>query len=225
MRNNRLLIIAVILIALGLAGIFTTTWFGSYREPRRMFQMPGMMGGGMMNRAQMEDMMQRMMHGVLPPGIKAENLPDPGSNGAKLLVRYCSQCHNLPSPAMHTAEEWPSVTGRMFARMSMMSGMGMMGIEKPSSGEQQSILAYLKTYSMKSISPGSLPSPDSQGAILFKDICSQCHSLPDPSLHTAQEWSAVVKRMRANMQAMGRRVITDQEGTEIIAYLSNYARK
>ncbi len=228
MRNNRLLIIAVILIALGLIGILTTTWVSSYREPRQMFQMPGrmmdgMMGGGMMNRDEMKDMMQRMMPGMLPPGIIPENLPEPDSHGAKLLAHYCNQCHNLPSPKMHIAEEWPAVTGRMFARMSMMSGM--MGVENPSSEEQLLIISYLKTHSLKSVSPDMLPSPGSKGAILFKETCSQCHALPDPSLHTAQEWTAVVERMRGNMQAMGRRVITDQEKAEIAAYLSKHARK
>jgi cytochrome c5 len=227
MRNNRLLLIAFMLIALGLLGILTTTWLESYREPRRMFQMPGMMmdgmrGGGMMDRNEMKDMMQWMMPGTLPPGIKPENLPEPDSSGAKLLSRYCNQCHNLPSPAMHTAEEWPAVTRRMFARMSMMSGM--MGTENPSSEEQLLIISYLKAHSLKSVSPGVLPSPESKGAILFKETCSQCHALPDPSLHTAQEWSAVVERMRDNMRAMGRRVITDREKAEIVAYLSNYTR-
>ncbi|MCL5024520.1 MAG: cytochrome c [Nitrospirae bacterium] len=228
MKNNRLLIIAVILIALGLIGIFMSTWFKSYRGPRGMFQMPGkmmdgMMGGRMMNRDEMKDMMQRMMPGMLPPGIKPENLPDPESRGARLLTHYCNQCHNLPSPKMHTAEEWSSVTGRMFTRMSMMSGM--MGIENPSFEEQHLIISYLKAHSLKSVSPGTLPSPESKGAILFKETCSQCHALPDPAIHTAQEWNAVVERMRGHMQAMGRRVITDQERTEIVAYLSNNARK
>lgn len=188
-----------------------------------MFRMPGMMMDGMMNRAEMKDMMQRMMPGMLPPGIIPENLPDPESHGARLLTHYCNQCHNLPSPKMHTAEEWPAVTGRMFARMAMMSGM--MGIETPSSEEQLLIISYLKAHSLKSVSPHMLPSPESKGAILFKETCSQCHALPDPKLHTAQEWSTVVERMQGNMQAMDRRLITDQERTEIVSYLSNYARK
>lgn len=228
MRNNRLLILAVILIAFGLIGIITTTWFGSYREQRRMFPMPGMMmdgmmGGGMMNREDMKDMMKRMMLGMLPPGVKPENLPDPASRGAQLLSHYCTQCHDLPNPAMHTADEWPAITNRMFSRMSMMSGM--MGIENPSSEEQLLIVSYLKAHSLKSISPGMLPSPESKGAIMFKETCSQCHALPDPLLYTAQEWGAVVERMRGNMQAMGKRVITEQEKTEIVAYLSSHARK
>lgn len=230
MGNNRLLVIALVLIAVGLAGVFVSTWSGGgYQWFDRMSPMMnmmmngGMMGRGMMDRSQMREMMQRMMPGMLPPEIRPEDLPDPNSRRAKLLDRYCSQCHNLPSPAMHSAEEWPQVANRMFMRMSTMSGM--MGIESPSSEEQQAIVSYLRANSMKSISPDMLPSPQSQGAILFKEICSQCHALPDPNLHTVEEWPKVVERMRNNMQFMGKRVITDQEKQDIVGYLSAYARK
>jgi len=222
MRNNRLFVIAVILIALGLLGIITTTWVGSYRQPQRIIQMPGMMGG-MVNRSEMKDMMQRMMSGMLPPGIKPENLPDPDSRGAKLLIQYCNQCHNLPSPKMHTAGEWPAIADWMFARMSMMSGM--MGIENPSFEEQFLIMSYLKAHSLKSVSPGMLPSPESKGAILFKEICSRCHALPDPKLHSAEEWPKVIERMMSNMQSMGKRTITEDERNVITNYLSAHERR
>lgn len=237
MRNNRLLIIAVILIAIGLLGAsMTAVILGKSRNFRDASSMPGMMnmmmdgmmGRGMMDRNQMREMMQRMMPGMLPPGVKPENLPDPKSQGAGLLVRYCGQCHYLPSPQMHSAEEWPLVANRMFARMSMMSGMGgmgMMGIENPTTEEKETILSYLKAHSMKSIAPDALPSPDSRGAAFFKDICTQCHALPDPKLHTAKEWPAVLQRMQTNMQAMGRRVVTEDEKKEIEAYLESHARK
>jgi cytochrome c2 len=227
-----LLIIAVILVTLGIAGIFSLSLFSGHQ---RFYGMPPMMGmrdmmnGGMMgqemiSRDHMRDMMQRMMPGMLPPpGIRPGNLPDPDSRGAKLLDYYCSQCHYLPNPAMHSAEEWPQIAGRMFARMSMMGGM--MGVENPTAEERQQMLAYLKEHSMRSISPGSLPSPESSGAILFTDICSQCHSLPDPKLHTAEEWPKVVERMQANMQSMGKKVISDPERKEIIDYLAQNARK
>ncbi|MBI5634553.1 MAG: hypothetical protein HZA15_13870 [Nitrospirae bacterium] len=222
MRNNRLFIIAVVLIALGLLGLITTTWFGSYRQPQRIIQMPGMMGG-MMNRGEMKDMMQRMMSGMLPPGIKPENLPDPDSRGAKLLIQHCNQCHNLPSPKMHTAGEWPAIADRMFARMSIMSNM--MGIENPSSEEQLLMISYLKAHALKSVSPGMLPSPESKGAILFKEICSQCHALPDPELHSAGEWPKVIERMMSNMQSMGRRTSTEDERNVITNYLSAHAKR
>lgn len=71
--------------------------------------------------------MQDMMGDVLPPEIDPALLPDSQSQGALLLVRYCSQCHNLPGPGSHTAEEWPAVEERMNLRMQMMSGSNMMG--------------------------------------------------------------------------------------------------
>jgi cytochrome c5 len=219
MRNNHLLIIALVLIAFGLLGLFATTWMGSYPD----MITDGMMGQGMMSRHQRNEMMQRMMPGMLPPGVKAADLPDPDSKGAELLARYCNQCHYLPSPRMHTAKEWLPVADRMFNRMRMMSGM--MGIENPSPEERQIIVAYLMAHSLKSVSPEILPEPESKGAVLFKQVCSQCHSLPDPKLHTSAEWPKVVERMRSNMQAMGRRVITEAEENGIIAYLRAHARK
>jgi mono/diheme cytochrome c family protein len=107
--------------------------------------------------------------------------------------------------------------------LTMMAGM--MDIENPTSDEQREIVAYMKAHSLKPVSPSLLPAPESKSAILFKETCSQCHALPDPTLHTAQEWTAVVERMRGNMQAMDRRVITDQEKADIVAYLNEHARK
>lgn len=170
----------------------------------------------------MQQMMRSMMSGVVPPGVKPGDLPDPRGEGAKLTARYCMQCHNLPSPGMHSAAEWPGVTGRMFQRMSMcsrMSGMGMMGnmgrmgmsgmmgmmnINAPSAEEQRIIVAYLKAHALKPIQADMLPSPRSKGAILFAATCSQCHALPNPRQHAAQEWPQVVARMRKNMDEMGK---------------------
>lgn len=228
MKNNQLLIIALVLVTLGLMGLFTTSWFGRHQRiggvpPMPGMMMDGMMGRDMMDRDQMKEMMQGMMPGMLPPGVKPESLPDPNSKGARLLVRYCTQCHNLPNPAMHSVKEWPMVSNRMFSRMSMMSGM--MDIENPSSGEQQLIVTYLKAHAMNSISPDELPSPQSHGAILYKETCSQCHGLPDPKIHTGQEWAGVVERMRTNMQLMGKRMITADEKNVIVDYLMKHAKK
>ena len=108
MYGDRLLKIATILIVIGMIGLFGLAWVGvSSVFSGGMRAM--MMGGGMMDQDRMKDMMQEMMSGRLPPGIKPEALPDPGSPGAKFLNSYCTQCHNLPSPLMHTAEEWPVV--------------------------------------------------------------------------------------------------------------------
>jgi cytochrome c5 len=228
MMNSRLLTAAVALIVVGIAGVAVVSWFGTHHAARGLIPATDMMADrGMMNmmmdREGMKEMMKQMMPGMLPPAIKPEELPDPDSQGAKLTNRYCSQCHDLPSPRMHSAQEWPQVTSRMFARMSMMSGM--MGVENPSSGEEQTIVAYLKANALKSISPDALPAPRSKGALLFRETCSQCHSLPDPGFHRADEWPVIVGRMQANMRFMGRRVITENEKKEIVGYLSAHAKK
>lgn len=170
-------------------------------------------GGGWTDQDNM-DKMHDMMSGRLPPGIEPEDLPKPDSKGAKLLVRYCTQCHNLSSPSMHSSEEWPTVTQRMFNRLSWMSGMreewmGMMWMKAPTPEEKREIVAYLKEYSLKSIASDIIPFPESPGAISFKNTCSQCHALPDPKIHTAEEWPAVVERMKVNMKIMEKPVITD----------------
>jgi cytochrome c5 len=232
MGNNRLLIIAAVLMAFGGIGIFITTWFGGYQNPNGWtLPMTGgrMMGSGMMDQDMMRGMMHRMMPDLVPPGVSPENLPDPNSPGAKLLAHYCGQCHNLPNPSMHSAEEWSVIAERMFRRMSRMSGTGgmgmMMSIEMPSPEEQQTIITYLESHSMRSVSPNILPSPESRGAAFFKEFCSQCHAPPDPKLHTADEWPAVVEKMRGYMRAMDKKVITGDEEKEIWGYLQHHAHK
>ena len=227
MGNNRVLVLALIFVAVGTAGVSITTWFGGYQTVESgMFPgaaMMPMMGGAMM---------QEMMSGRLPPGITPENLPDSDSPGAKLLARYCTQCHNLPAPAMHTAEEWPAVEARMFNRMTMMSGMGGMGgmmrrrmmpVRAPAGGEQEAILDYLQGHALRPANVEALGPPGAPGLALFRQTCSQCHALPDPTLHTADEWPVVVERMRRNMEAMGKRVITDRERDEIAGFLTKTA--
>jgi hypothetical protein len=47
--------------------------------------------------------------------------------------------------------------------------------------------------------------------------------LPDPALHTPDQWPSIVERMRKNMEAMGKRVITDRERDEIAGFLTKTA--
>lgn len=221
--KHKHVLLAVALIAIGLAGVSLTSWFCPSCNPARMMRM---MGQGMMDQAEMKDMMQQMMGSILPPGIKAEDLPDSESPGARLLVAYCDQCHALPSPGMHAAEDWPRVAGRMFARMRMMGGMQglMMDVNVPTSDEEKVLLRYLQSHSLKSLSPFAIPSPASSGAILFQQACSQCHALPDPMLHTSEEWPAVIARMRLNMVTMGKAPLSDLEAKNITEYLRMHAR-
>ena len=54
-----------------------------------------------------------MLERILPPTFALEQLPERESRGAKLVVGYCVQCHNLPNPAMHHAAKWPGIVQRM----------------------------------------------------------------------------------------------------------------
>src|SRR4051794_8857652 len=58
-----------------------------------------------------------MLERILPPAIEPANFPEAQSEGARLTVRYCVQCHYLVNPAMHTPERWKSVVERMVWRM------------------------------------------------------------------------------------------------------------
>ncbi len=227
MNENRSRLFRTIALVLGGAGLFVAGSLLSCMMPMMgMMGMDDKKGQGMMDQEHMNEMMQRMMGGILPPGIKPQDLPEPESRGAKLLSTYCSQCHNLPSPRMHTAEDWPRVAGRMLARERMMAGMRgmMMQVKAPTSQEEEGLLHYLQTHAMQALAPGSVPAPDSPGAALFLQTCSQCHALPDPKQHPASEWPSVVERMRQNVIAMGRREITDREVKDITAYLELTSR-
>jgi len=228
MNQNRSRLFRTTVLVVGCASFFLAGSLVSCMMP-----MMGMMGmddkkdQGMKNQGHMKEMMQQMMGGILPPGIDPHYLPEPESRGAKLLSTYCAQCHNLPSPRMHTAEDWSRVVGRMLMRERMMAGMRgmMMQVKAPSSQEEETLLQYLQKHAMQALAPGTMLMFDSLGAALFQQTCAQCHALPDPKQHTVLEWTAVVKRMRQNMKSMGRREITDQEAKDIMAYLEHTAQE
>jgi cytochrome c2 len=176
----------------------------------------------------MREMMRGMKGDHLPPGIDPALLPDPNAKGARLLGRYCIQCHNLPGPGMHTAAEWPQVLGRMNMRMQMMGGMmgGMMmggtGLAAPNRQELEILLAYLQKHAQEPIDAAKYPDLNTQAGQAFSAICMQCHALPDPRQHTAQEWPAVVGRMRGNMTTMGKIVPDETTTEEIIDFLRRH---
>jgi hypothetical protein len=132
----------------------------------------------------MREMMQRMMGDVLPPGVDPNLLPEPESRGARLLERYCTQCHNLPGPGIHTATEWPLVVNRMNGRMQMMSGGGMMGggmmgVSVPSAPELNALNEYLLKHAQKPNLPGgmrTMPCAARPAATHFPGVADRRHS-------------------------------------------------
>ena len=147
---------------------------------------------------------------ILPPGFEAKMLPEPQSEGARLNLRYCVQCHNLANPAMHEQNQWPAVVDRMVVRMRGQGNMGrlmhemMAGVEAPSAEETKVLIDYLRKHAMRPLDPKKLPAVNGTAAESFRVACSQCHALPDPQMHTAKGWPAVVARMRTNMEWMNR---------------------
>jgi len=178
-----------------------------------------------------------MLERILPPTFEPRQLPERDSQGAKLTVRYCVQCHNLPNPAMHHAAKWPTIVDRMVVRMRGRGNMGklmyemMEGVQAPSVEEVSTLLAYLQKHGQTPLDPVKYPEINQPEGQSFKLACRQCHVLPDPKRHKAKEWPSVVARMERNMQWMNRVVGNIHPPDEpqlrieeINAFLRRYAR-
>jgi hypothetical protein len=179
-----------------------------------------------------------MLERILPPTFAPAELPEPGSEGARLTLRYCVQCHNLANPAMHHAAKWPAVVDRMVVRMEGRGNMGalmsemMAGVKAPPEDETRSIVAYLQKHAQTPLDTRSYPEVNRPSGEAFRLACNQCHVLPDPKRHTADEWPKVVARMQENMEWMNR-VVGSQPVPgepqlrieEINTFLRKYARR
>jgi cytochrome c5 len=178
-----------------------------------------------------------MLERILPPGFEPRMLPAPRSHGARLVERYCVQCHNLPNPAMHEARKWAPIVDRMVLRMRGRGNMGklmadmMAGVKAPSDEGAAALVAYLRKYAQKPLDPARYPEAFAPEGEAFRLACRQCHTLPDPKRHTAEEWVAVVARMQRNMEWMNRVVGTQPipgepqlDVNEIVKFLTERAR-
>ena len=87
-----------------------------------------------------------MWGGPLPGGQTATPLPEPDSRGAKLVSKYCTQCHAEPSPRLHTASEWKAVTSRMKMNMQNLREANGGSVKVPSDAEMNSILDYMQKF-------------------------------------------------------------------------------
>lgn len=216
MKDNRSLVIGIMLLIIGVIGL-------SALSGARLAT-SGMMGGAMMmDRAGMKGMMKNMMGAQLPLGLDPEHLPEPRSKGAQLFARYCTQCHELPGPGLHTADEWSSVVERMNRRMRMMSGM-MRDIEAPDNDEFRTLLAYLQQHAQMPIDRARYTDLSAPAGKLFEATCSQCHILPDPRQHTTNEWQGVVERMTQNMKAMDKPLPDQATLKTVIEFLQTHAK-
>ena len=178
----------------------------------------------------------RMLERILPPVVQPSGLPEPQSEGARLAVRYCVQCHYLPNPQMHTSERWKPVVDRMVWRMQGKGNLGglmkemMAEVRAPAPGEVTALTAYLQKHGQTEIDPAH-PALATTPGKMYHLACSQCHALPDPQRHTAREWPAVVERMTRHMAwanvivgAGELRTVPELNTAEILRLLQRYAR-
>jgi hypothetical protein len=49
----------------------------------------------------------------------------------------------------------------------------------------------------------TIPEPDSLGAKLYIEKCTQCHGLPGPKRHTSEQWDHVLVMMSGFMNQRG----------------------
>jgi len=137
---------------------------------------------------------------IMPPGMQAQDLPQPESQGAGLLQVYCAQCHALPGPGRHTAAEWPAVLDKMNMLMDVASRFGgLMGKVKVPNAEEKEVLRDYLTDNALQAMQGQFRG---MGAAAFVSHCGSCHALPNAGQHSVEEWPAVLKRMQRNMTVM-----------------------
>ncbi len=160
---------------------------------------------------------------LIPEGLTEKEIPEPGSRGGTLFTKYCSQCHNLPNPAMYSNDEWRNMFERMVSHAATI-GSTMKGIVLPDMGEKEEIIVYLQSHGLKVLIKGSpaLKDPD---AFQFFWYCSTCHAAPDPTIHAPEEWKKVVTRMNNHRKHWGRPEMASSEMEEIVKFLSKRQAK
>ncbi len=155
-----------------------------------------------------------------PPGFTLADLPEPRSAGATLIAKYCAQCHALPTPLMHSATDWPGVTRRMWLRMERLPRE--LDVQVPTAAERYMLLGYLTTNALR-VSGATLP--PGKGREEFALACSRCHALPDPRIHSADDWPTVFARMERNMERMNVQGVAKDQATDILLYLQTVASR
>jgi mono/diheme cytochrome c family protein len=190
-----------------------------------------------LSRGQRWRMISSIGAGLPPSSFQEEHLPEPDARGAALLQAYCVQCHWMPAPQMHAAEEWPILLRRMYMRAGalrermggpftddamgeiLMSGMS--SAEVPPAADQDSLLAYLVRNALPTAERDEIG--EGEEASLFLARCSVCHEIPSPAAHISTEWAVVVGRMQGNMVWNGVPPLDEAEQARIVRFLQSRA--
>ncbi len=158
---------------------------------------------------------------ALPPaGVGPEDLPAPNSQGALYLGKYCTACHELPSPNTHSSTDWPSIIRRMWLRMDRVAPT--YEIPMPTSAERVVMARYVADNALK-VSAAALPAAPGRDA--FATTCSRCHEMPDPKQHPPQDWAGVVRRMAEHVESILGDTLARREIQRIVSYLETVSAR
>lgn len=149
-----------------------------------------------------------------PAGFTQADLPDPESQGARILAENCTQCHEMPTPGAHSATDWPRVLARMWLRTDELPES--YGVKRLAEGERSLVSDYLITNALQ-VTDAALP--DGPGKTDYESVCSRCHALPDLRVHSPQDWPAVYRRMDRNMERMNVARPSQEQSGRILLYL------
>jgi|APFre7841882724_1041349.scaffolds.fasta_scaffold12306_4 cytochrome c5 len=151
----------------------------------------------------------------MPPPLDSGVLPDPGGAGARILGRYCNQCHQAPGPGQHNAAEWAEVLARMDLLMDVTARFGdrPRPIESPDPAERAILLAYLQGHALRPLADLSRAPP------AYRSLCGDCHAAPNPTAYAHADWPALLARMAGHRRVMGRAPGDPAAQAKIEAYL------
>ena len=161
---------------------------------------------------------------VIPKGMNPDDLPNADSRGATLLTLYCMQCHDLPTPAMHTASEWPDIVSRMQGYLKANLGGMLSRAMMPPKKDWMTLANYLNENAQTPIHVADFTDINTAEAKAFLSACSQCHQAPAPESHTQSEWPRVVLRMQANSLSAKRQAPDPQTRSQIISFLQRHSK-
>lgn len=164
--------------------------------------------------------------------FKPSDLPRANSPEARLMAKYCVQCHSLPSPTIHMGNEWDRALQRMFWRMDTLGNQKKSSwwpwssgnaLKVPTLEERELMTQYIKKNSLRRAR--AIPEPASPGAEVYKYTCSQCHVLPDTTLHSANEWPRTIEKMQKHLEGTILGPMLPEELDLILPYLQRNGRR
>lgn len=161
---------------------------------------------------------------VIPKGFNPQDLPDADGRGATLLTLYCVQCHDLPTPLMHSAGEWPAIIDRMQHHMASRSTGMLAHVIMPAEKDWQQLRSYMASNAQSPLDRSQFDDLDSPEGLAFQTTCSQCHAAPAPSQHTAREWPRTVLRMKTHMKNAGKSVPDAETTQQVVSYLQKHSK-